>query len=136
MISLVVKRFVNFDNLHITSYSYFSKKISREGLTNTWHLQNNLSIFSPCYHSTIQWTGENKQFLPKSLDAGIDQWKLSHSIFHNWFQSGRKGILDFFYTSPQSFKIMFLICWLSNFGDFYWILIVWFIKLSVQTFNQ
>ena len=36
------------------------------------------------------------------------------------------------------FKVLwkgFLICWLNNFGKFYWILISWFIKLSVQTFQ-
>ena len=34
-------------------------------------------------------------------------------------------------TSPQ----IFLMCWLNNFEDFYWVLIGWFIKFSVQTFQ-
>ena len=49
-------------------------------------------------------------------------------------QEGR-GHWAVYYTSPQSFIITFLIRWLKNFGDFYLILIGWFIKLSVQTFQ-
>ncbi len=43
--------------------------------------------------------------------------------------------MDCFFTSPQSSIITFLNHWLQNFGDFYWILISWFIKMSVQTFQ-
>ena len=31
--------------------------------------------------------------------------------------------------------VHFLICWLNNFGGFYWIMIGWFIKLCIQTFQ-
>ena len=47
------------------------------------------------------------------------------------FQGGR-GHWAVYYTFPQSFIIKILIHWLSNFGDFYWILIGWF---SIQTFK-
>ena len=40
-----------------------------------------------------------------------------------------------YYTSPQSFKVTFLIRWLNNIEDFYWILIGCFNNLSVQTFQ-
>ena len=40
-----------------------------------------------------------------------------------------------FYTSSQSFKIMFFVLWLKNFGDFNFILSGWFIKMSVQKFQ-
>ena len=35
-----------------------------------------------------------------------------------------------YYTGPQSFKMTFSCC-MNNFGDFYLIMIDWFIKLSV-----
>ena len=34
---------------------------------------------------------------------------------------------------PKILQQRFLICWLNNFVDFYWISFGWFIKLSVQT---
>ena len=40
-----------------------------------------------------------------------------------------------YHTCPQSLQLRFLIHWLNNFRDFYWILIGWFIKLSVQSFQ-
>ena len=36
---------------------------------------------------------------------------------------------------PKVVYWSFFICWLNNFGDFYWILICLYIKLIVQTFN-
>ena len=36
-----------------------------------------------------------------------------------------RGQCSVYYTSLQSFR-----CWLFNFGDFYWILIGWFIKFQ------
>ena len=39
-----------------------------------------------------------------------------------------------YYTSPKVL-LSFLIRWRNNFGNFYWILIGWFIKLSFQTFQ-
>ncbi len=45
---------------------------------------------------------------------------------------GERGHSDEYYTSPQSFMITFSYSLrLINFGDFYWILIGWFIELSV-----
>ena len=41
-----------------------------------------------------------------------------------------RGHWAIYYTSPQS-----LIRWLNIFGDFYWIYVGMFIKLSVQTFQ-
>ena len=40
------------------------------------------------------------------------------------------GQWSVYYTSPQSFT---KIRWLYTFGDFYLILIGWFVKLSVKT---
>ena len=36
---------------------------------------------------------------------------------------------------PKVLLYRFLIRWVNNFRDFYWILIVWFIEMSVQTFR-
>ena len=46
------------------------------------------------------------------------------------YHGGRKH-WAVYYTSPKRF----LIRWLNSFGDFYWLLIGGFIKLSVQTFQ-
>ena len=48
-----------------------------------------------------------------------------------WKQGGR-GYWAAYYTSPQSFMIRFSYLF-NNFGDFFWFLICWLIKLSVQT---
>ena len=50
----------------------------------------------------------------------------------NLFKKGGRGHWAFYYTSPQS---IFLIRLLKNFGDYYIILIGWFIKLSVRIFQ-
>ena len=46
------------------------------------------------------------------------------------FEDPQRGYLAVYYTSPQSLVIKFLIH-----GDSYWIVIGWFIKLSVNTFQ-
>ena len=48
---------------------------------------------------------------------------------------GGRGQWAVYYTSPQSFMSTFS-RWLTNFGDFHWILIGWFIKMSVQNFSS
>ena len=48
---------------------------------------------------------------------------------------GGRWHLAVYYNSLQSFIITFTNSLLMNFGDFLWILIGWFIKLSVQTFQ-
>ena len=50
--------------------------------------------------------------------------------------SGRRGWLGcLLHWYPNFCNKVFLIRWLNNFRDFYWILIGWFIKLNVQTFQ-
>ena len=41
----------------------------------------------------------------------------------------------FFTLVPKSFILKFSYCWLNNLGDFYWLLIGWFMLLSVQIFQ-
>ena len=50
-------------------------------------------------------------------------------------REGGRGHWPVYFISPQSFKWRFLIRWLNNVGGFYWILIGWFVKSSVQTFQ-
>ena len=47
-------------------------------------------------------------------------------------QAASEGTMGCLFTSPKSLIIMFSYRWLNN---FYWIVIGWFIKLSVQTFQ-
>ena len=54
---------------------------------------------------------------------------------NTYFYQKVRGHWAVYYTSLQSFIITFFIRWLCNFGDFYWNLIGWFIKLSVQSFQ-
>ena len=51
-------------------------------------------------------------------------------------ESRKRGDNGLFTTLvPKVNNNVFLIRWLNNFGDFYWILIGWFIKMSIKMFQ-
>ena len=61
------------------------------------------------------------------------QYKINTDTVMYSYKTGREGTLAAYYTSSST--QCFLIRWLNNFWDFCWILISWFIKLSVLTFQ-
>ena len=68
---------------------------------------------------------------------GVFIFKYQVSYTFNIIDSEReRGQMAVYNTSPQSFIIEFLICWLNNFGEFSELVIVLIIEFSVQTFNQ
>ena len=83
--------------------------------------------------SKVKITVEQNLHLATGLPRAVVLNRFQHSV-KNWTPWGR-GHWAAYYNIPQSFKIHFLFVWLSNFGDYYLILIGWFIKLSVQTFQ-
>ena len=71
---------------------------------------------------------------PPWIWQSTQNWMLGGFKQNKTYQAGR-GQWAVYYTSPQSFIKCFLIHWFNNFGYYYWILIGWFIKLSVQMFK-
>ena len=70
-----------------------------------------------------------------TIKAFADWIELYLLIYSVWKSQRNRGKSAVFYTSPQSFLITFSY-WLNNFRDFSKILIGWFIKLNVQTFQS
>ena len=100
--------------------NYWSKCLNTISLKIT----NNQKFFSQYANKTL---GTNLIYRPMS-PSPLFEWLICKGCV----LSGREGTL----SCPQSFKKTFLIRWINNFGDFYYISIGWFIKLSVQTFQQ
>ena len=61
------------------------------------------------------------------------QYKINTDTVMYSYKTGREGTLAAYYTSSST--QCFLIRWLNNFWDICWILIGWFIKLSVLMFQ-
>ena len=72
-------------------------------------------------HSVTDWL----------TDGQTDRVKWSNAYFSR--NGGDKGL---FVTLVPKFSITISLRLLNNFGDFYWKLIGWFIKLSAQTFQH
>ena len=59
---------------------------------------------------------------------------ITYPPFKNIREGGEIGLFNA--PVPKILWYRFLIRWLKNFEDFYWILIGWFIKMSIQTIQQ
>ena len=64
----------------------------------------------------------------------LNIWQSIIIMFHLLLDHREGGDIGLIITIvPKVLYYRFLIRWLDNFGDYYWILIGWLIKLSVQT---
>ena len=98
--------------------------------------------WSKCLNTTsLKITNNQKffsQYANKTLGTNLIYRPMSPSPLFEWLickgcvLSGREGTL----SCHQSFIKTFLIRWINNFGDFYYISIGWFLKLSVQMFQS
>ena len=95
---------------------------------STFHIFSRFFLFEQNWVQKIVFGHASQKFVNKKPRREFSitlQWYISFAPpevciqgFH--LNPGREGTLD---------------CWLHNFGDFYWILIGWSIKLNVQTFQ-
>ena len=88
---------------------------------HVYHIHlNNLFLLLLCFIKRLQ-IGYESKILSRIVYVNVEKFVATAGT------QGWRGYWAVYYNSPKSFIITFFICWLINFGDFYWILVCWVI---------